>query len=119
MAKKLPSAEQIQAMLQEGHFGAERELPAADPLTVAQLVVEVDRIQPYDHNPRRERNPQYDEIKESVRAQGGLNNPLTITRRPGDTYYIVESGGNTRLQILKELWQGTNDLRFHKVHCLF
>ena len=119
MAKKHPSSEQIQAMLQEGHFGAERELPAADPVTVTQLVVEIDRIQPYDHNPRRERNPQYDEIKESVRAQGGLNNPLTITRRPGDTHYIVESGGNTRLQILKELWHETNDPRFHKVHCLF
>lgn len=119
MAKKHPSSEQIQAMLQEGHFGAGRELPAADPVTVTQLVVEIERIQPYDHNPRRERNPQYDEIKESVRAQGGLNNPLTITRRPGDTYYLVESGGNTRLQILKELWQETSDPRFHKIHCLF
>lgn len=119
MAKKHPSSEQIQAMLQEGHFGAERVLPTADPVTVTQLVVEIDRIQPYDHNPRRERNPQYDEIRESVRAQGGLNNPLTITRRPGNTYYLVESGGNTRLQILKELWHETNDPRFHKIHCLF
>lgn len=119
MAKKHPSSEQIQAMLQEGHFGLERELPTADPVTVTQLVVEIDHIQPYDRNPRRERNLQYDDIKDSVRAQGGLNNPLTITRRPGDTYYMVESGGNTRLQILKELWQETNDERFHKIHCLF
>lgn len=119
MAKKHPSSEQIQAMLQEGHFGAERELPRADPVTVTQLVVEIDRIQPYDHNPRRERNPQYDEIKESIRAQGGLNNPLTVTRRPGGTCYMVESGGNTRLQILKELWQETEDNRFYRIHCLF
>ena len=119
MARKHPSSERIQAMLQEGHFGAPRELPATDPVSVTQLVVEIDRIQPYDRNPRRERNPLYDEIKESVRAQGGLNNPLTITRRPGDTYYMVESGGNTRLQILKELWQETHDERFHRLHCLF
>jgi len=119
MTKKRPSGEQIQAMLNEGHFGAERELPEADPVTVTQLLVEVDRIQPYDHNPRRERNPQYDEIKASIRAQGGLNNPLTITRRPGDAYYIVESGGNSRLQVLKELWEETSDERFHKIHCLF
>jgi len=119
MARKPPSSEQIQAMLHEGHFGSSRDLPAADPVTVTQLVVEIDRILPYDRNPRRERNPLYDDIKESVRAQGGLNNPLTVTRRPGDTYYTVESGGNTRLQILKELWQETHDERFHRVHCLF
>ncbi|MDZ7840836.1 MAG: ParB family protein [Gammaproteobacteria bacterium] len=119
MTKKRPSGEQIQAMLNEGHFGAERELPEADPVTVTQLLVEVDRIQPYDHNPRRQRNPQYDEIKASIRAQGSLNNPLTITRRPGDTDYVVESGGNSRLQVLKELWEETNDERFHKIHCLF
>lgn len=119
MTRKHPSSEQIQAMLQEGHFGSARELPAADPVTVTQLVVEIDRILPYDRNPRRERNPLYDEIKESVRAQGGLNNPLTVTRRPGDSYYMVESGGNTRLQILKELWQETHDERFHRIHCLF
>lgn len=119
MAKKHPSGEQIQAMLKEGHFGAERELPAADPVSVTQLLVEVDHIRPYDHNPRRERNPQYDDIKDSIRAQGGLNNPLTITRRPGESLYVVESGGNTRLQILKELWMETQDERFHRIHCLF
>lgn len=119
MAKKHPSGEQIQSMLKEGHFGAERELPEADPVSVTQLVVAVDQVQAYDYNPRRERNPQYDEIKESIRAQGGLNNPLTITRRPGDTGYIVESGGNSRLQVLKELWEETNDERFYKIHCLF
>lgn len=119
MAKKHPSSEQIQTMLRESHFGAARELPAADPVTVTQLVVEIDRVQPYDRNPRRERNPLYDEIKESIRAQGGLNNPLTITRRPGDAYYMVESGGNTRLHILKELWPETKDERFHRIPCLF
>lgn len=119
MARKHPSSEQIQAMLHEGHFGSSRDLPTADPVTVTQLVVEIERILPYDRNPRRERNPLHDEIKESVRAQGGLNNPLTVTRRPGDTYYMVESGGNTRLQILKELWQETHDERFHSIHCLF
>lgn len=119
MSKKHPSSEQIRGMLQEGHFGASRDLPAADPVTVTQLVVEIDRIQPYDRNPRRERNPLHDEIKESIRAQRSLNNPLTITRRPGDTYYMVESGGNTRLHVLKELWQETNDPHFYRVHCLF
>jgi len=119
MAKKHPSSEQIQSMLREGHFGQSRELPPADPLTATQMLLEIDRIEPYEHNPRKERNPLYNEIKDSIRAQGGLNNPLTITRRPGDTHYIVESGGNTRLQILKELWRETADDRFFRIHCLF
>lgn len=119
MARKHPSSEQIQSMLREGHFGQSRELPPADPLTATQMLLEIDRIEPYDRNPRKERNPLYDEIKVSIRAQGGLNNPLTITRRPGDDSYMVESGGNTRLQILKELWSDTQDERFHRIHCLF
>lgn len=119
MARKHPSSEQIQSMLREGHFGESRELPPADPLTATQMWLPIDRIEPYDRNPRKERNPLYDEIKDSIRAQGGLNNPLTITRRPGGTCYMVESGGNTRLQILKELWQETGDDRFYRIHCLF
>lgn len=119
MARKHPSSEQIQSMLREGHFGQSRELPDADPINITQMQLEIDRIEPYDHNPRRERNPLHDEIKESIRAQGGLNNPLTVTRRPGEVRYMVESGGNTRLQILKELWTETGDERFYRIHCLF
>lgn len=119
MARKIPSSEQIQSMLREGHFGRSRELPEADPIDTTQMRLEIDRIEPYDRNPRRERNPLHDEIKESIRAQGGLNNPLTVTRRPGEARYMVESGGNTRLLILKELWAETGDERFYRVHCLF
>lgn len=119
MARKHPSSEQIQSMLREGHFGQSRELPDADPINITQMRLEIDRIELYDRNPRRERNPLHDEIKESIRAQGGLNNPLTVTRRPGETRYMVESGGNTRLQALKELWTETGDERFYRIHCLF
>ena len=73
---------------------------------------------PYDRNPRRTINPRYDEIKVAIRAAGKLNNPLSVTRRPGATLYMVESGGNTRLQILHELWQETNDETFYKTDCL-
>lgn len=119
MTRKHPSSEQIQGMLREGHFGQSRALPAADPLTTTQMLLEIDRIKTYDRNPRKERNPLHDEIKESIHAQGGLNNPLTVTRRPGEELYTVESGGNTRLQILHELWTETRDPRFHRIHCLF
>ncbi len=117
MAKKRPSSEQIQAMLQESHFGAGRELPTADPVTATQLVVEIGRIQPYERNPRHGRNPEYDRIKASIRAHG-MDQPLVITQRPGEADYIVHTGGNTRLRILQELYEETGDEQFYRIHCL-
>lgn len=109
----------VRGLLLEGNFGVSRDLPVSDPLTTTQMVLEIHRIKPYDRNPRREINPRYADIKESIRAQGGLNNPLTITRRPGDESFMVEAGGNTRLAILQELWRETADPRFQRIHCLF
>lgn len=111
----------IGALLREGHFGDPKSEmpPPADPVTVTQMVMEVSRIEPYDRNPRQEANPRYAEIKESIRAQRGLNNALEITRRPGAEHYMIRAGGNTRLQILKELLDETGDSAFAKVHCLF
>ncbi len=83
------------------------------------MVLTLDQIKPYDRNPRRERNPRYDEIKASIRAQGGLNNPLTVTRRSGDDRYMVESGGNTRLAILNALFKETGDESFYRLHVLY
>ncbi|MCG5526610.1 hypothetical protein LRB11_17035, partial [Ectothiorhodospira haloalkaliphila] len=115
-----PESPDVGAMLREGHFARPDEPPAsADPVTVTQMILEISRIQPYDRNPRRERNPRYDEIKQSIRAQRGLNNALEITRRPGDPHYMVRAGGNTRLEILKELLAQTGDACFAQVHCLF
>ena len=111
----------IGAMLREGHFGDPKaEMPPpADPVTVTQMVMEVSRIEPYDRNPRQEANPRYAEIKESIRAQRRLNNALEITRRPGVEHYMIRAGGNSRLQILKDLLAETGDSAFAKVHCLF
>jgi hypothetical protein len=82
------------------------------------LVVELARIQPYEHNPRHGRNPEYDRIKDSIRTQG-LDQPLVITRRPQATDYIVHAGGHTRLMVLKELYEETGDARFVRIPCLF
>lgn len=94
--------------------------PAADPLQpTLRYDLRLEQIKTYDRNPRRTRNPRYDEIKESIRAQGGLNNPITVTRRPDDPLYMVESGGNTRLLILKDLFAETGDERFNRVPVVF
>ena len=102
-------------------FPAEKSSEAeyGDPVAETQMVVTIDELQPYDRNPRRTApNPQYHEIKESIR-HSGLHNTLTITRRPGEQFYIIESGGNTRLQILRELWEETRDETFYRLSVVF
>jgi len=84
----------------------------------APLIVEITCIQPYERNPRHTRNPEYDRIKDSIRSNG-LDQPLVITQRPGATDYIVHAGGNTRLVVLKELFDETGDSRYAQVQCVF
>ncbi|MCP4993725.1 MAG: hypothetical protein GY934_08055 [Gammaproteobacteria bacterium] len=120
MTGKRPTEEELSGLLNASHFGDEAaELPPGDPITVVQLVLTLDQVKPYDRNPRRDRNPRYDEIKESIRAQRGLNTPLNITKRTGDELYMVEAGGNTRLQILQELWDETKDDCFHRINAQY
>ena len=110
----------ISELLNMPNFGESRALDRpGDPITVTQLLLEVTQIQRYEGDPRHHENPQYPEIKDSIRAQGGLNNPLTVTRRPGEEHYIIEAGGNTRLRALQELWNETGDDRFRWTHVLY
>ena len=114
-----PSDEKLGNLLKTPHFGQGGELPASDPIAPTPMVLTLRQVKPYDRNPRRERNPLFDDIKDSIRNQGGLNNPLTVTRRPGEEIYMVESGGNTRLQILNELFEETSDDTFNQLHVLY
>jgi ParB family protein of integrating conjugative element (PFGI_1 class) len=82
-------------------------------------VLNLSQIKPYDRNPRKERNAEYDEIKASILKTKKLNNEISVTRRPGDDLYMVCAGGNTRLQILNELYQETGDDAFYVLNCLF
>ena len=103
------------------------QIPPADPFepqsvevsdAPSPLIVAIARIQPYERNPRHGRNPEYDRIKDSIRSNG-LDQPLVITQRPGAADYIVHTGGNTRLLILKELYEETGDERFLCIQCVF
>lgn len=76
--------------------------------------VSLEQIQPFSLNPRVTRNPGYDVLKASILARG-LDNPPVLTRRPGDEKYMLASGGNSRLAILIELWQETQDERYYRV----
>lgn len=102
--------------------GFERSGPAAtaltDPIADTPMIVTLDQLRPYDHDPRVKRNPAYEEIKASIRERG-LDAPPAITRRPGEEHFIIRNGGNTRLAILRELWAETKQERFFRLSCLF
>ena len=119
--KAKATKKQVQGMLLEGNFAEHTDTPLAlsDPLTVTQMILKLSEIKAYDKNPRKEKNPLYDEIKASVLSNKRLNNNFNITRRPGDDLFMIESGGNTRLQILNELYNETGDEVFNQVQCLF
>lgn len=102
--------------------GFERSGPSAgaltDPIADTPMVVTLDELRPYEHDPRVTRNPAYEEIKASIRERG-LDAPPAITRRPGEAHYTIRNGGNMRLAILRELWSETKEERFYRVPCLF
>ena len=106
--------------LQVGNPGNNaRDLPEqADPSHECQIVLSVEDIRPYEHNPRRAHNARFGDIKASIRASG-LRNPFTVTRRPGESHFVVEAGGNTRLLAIRQLWAETREPRFHKLAVLF
>jgi len=108
----------------EVNFGSARTDPLIpSAVTISHepiaLKLKLNDINSYDKNPRRTFNPAYERIKESIRSQRGLNNPFNVTRRPGEEKYMVQSGGNTRLAILRELYSETRDEVFNTVQCFY
>gem|GEM_PF-2707407 len=118
MATKTPSADQVRNVLGAGYFGNNREIQPQDPLDPTPMRLPIDQIDPFDRNPRRSKNPEYDSILESLRANG-QEEALTVTRRPGSERYMIKRGGNTRLAIMKMLVHEAGDSRFETIDCLF
>ncbi|NMG17479.1 Integrating conjugative element protein, ParB family [Aromatoleum bremense] len=73
------------------------------------MMLRCTEIDCYDRNPRVKTNPRYAEIRASIEARGGLGEALSVTRRPQSDRYMCYMGGNTRLQIVQELWHETKD----------
>ncbi|MBN0203339.1 ParB family protein [Pseudomonas aeruginosa] len=90
----------------------------SDPISDTPMVLTLDQVLPWHDNPRTTRNPKYDELKESIRHRG-LDTPPPVTRRPGEDKYRIRNGGNTRLEILNELYKETGDERYFSFDCLF
>ncbi|WP_338805430.1 ParB family protein [Xenorhabdus griffiniae] len=107
-----------QALLQQGRQAVATRNDSP-PMAKMPMVLTLDQLRPNPDNPRTRRNPRYDDIKTSIKMRG-LDTVPKVTRDPdGDEFYIFSDGGNTRYQILSELWQETGDERFYRIHCLF
>jgi len=80
----------------------------------------VDQVVTYDKNPRREINSEYQQIKASIQKRG-MDQVLSVTQRPSDQMdqFMIVHGGNTRLQILKELYAETQDFKFQSLQCRY
>ena len=93
--KKL-SQEEITDKLNQKHFtlgpGLER---LSEPVIDTPMLVTLEQLRPYEHNPRFIRNPLYNDIKASIRERG-LDQPPPITRRPGEAYFIIRNGDDSR-----------------------
>lgn len=94
------------------------DLLSSTQLRLRMIKLPLDQIRRYERNPRRFGNEHYDEIRESIR-QRGLDQPLVVTQRPGEPYYVLKKGGGTRWQALNELWEETSDKRFFELECVF
>lgn len=110
----------VRSSLLVGNFGASSTLPPpGDPIATMAMVLEVDRIKPYDGNVRLVPNPKYDELHLAISTQGPeAAGVLPITRRPCDELFMIARGGNTRLQIIQALAK-SGDARFRTLQCLF
>ncbi|KTL61175.1 hypothetical protein AA106_09895 [Photorhabdus laumondii subsp. laumondii] len=109
------------ALLQQGKTPQLSASPVVLPVAEIPIVLTLDELRTNPGNPRISRNPRFDDIKASIRARG-LDSVPKITRNPNsgnENIYIFSDGGNTRYQILSELWQETEEERFYRIPCLF
>ncbi|AJJ24047.1 ParB family protein [Yersinia enterocolitica] len=89
------------------------------PVSEMAMVLTLDQLRPNPDNPRTTRNRKFEDIKASIRTRG-LDSIPKVTRVPdGEDVYIFSDGGNTRYQVLCELWQETGDERFYRIHTIF
>ena len=122
MARKTTDIRELAQALNAPAFGNRNaeELPTElDPVSPTTLVLSLSDIKPYEHNPRRAENPEFDRLKDSIASRRGLTTPLTVTKRPGDQRHTIAAGGNSRLQVLNELYTETGDQAFNRVMCQF
>ncbi|CAM2187705.1 Chromosome partitioning protein ParB [Paraburkholderia sacchari] len=82
-----------------------------DPQLTSVIRLKVTDVMVYERNPRRASHERIVELKDSIRTNG-IEQIVTVTRRPGATNYVVARGGNSRVTAATALYDETRDDRF-------
>lgn len=106
-------------LLQRGRTPNAESSAVVLPVNEMPMVLTLEQLRPNPDNPRKSRNPKYDDIKASIHARG-LDSVPKVTKNPESTedFYIFSDGGNTRYSILTELYAETGDERFFRLQCI-
>lgn len=120
MAEKKQSTAEILDLINMPGFESRPSENRAAPEVLAGMALRpgIHDVDFFADNPRRTRNPQYDEIKASIRIIG-QRQPVLVSTNPATDRYTLVAGGNTRLEILLELYEETGDDKFSTLYCLY
>ena len=77
---------------------------ASGPQLVSTIRLKVTDVAVYKRNPRQATHERIAELKESIRANG-IEQIVTVTKRPNQKQYVVAKGGNTRLLAAQALYE--------------
>ncbi|MFC5428070.1 ParB N-terminal domain-containing protein [Paraburkholderia denitrificans] len=78
---------------------------------VSTIRLKVMEVTTFERNPRRASPDRIAELKESIRING-IEQIVTVTRRPSESRYVVAKGGNSRLTAAQVLYSEAQDPRF-------
>lgn len=84
---------------------------ASSPVLTSTIRLKVTDVATYERNPRQATHERIVELKESIRLNG-IEQIVTVTKRPNTTRYVVAKGGNTRLLAAQALYDETKDPAF-------
>ena len=115
---KTKTVPDLNQLIDDASEAPSADLTPTDPTRQQQVVVTLDDLISCPFNPRTQKNAKYDQIKHSIRNRG-LDHAPNITREKPIDPYMIKDGGNTRLSILKELWEETRDEQFYTLACTF
>ncbi len=81
------------------------------PTLVSTIRLKVTDVVVYERNPRHACHERITELKESIRVNG-IEQIVTVTKRPNQKQYVVAKGGNTRLLAAQALYEETHAPEF-------
>ncbi|MFP3554120.1 chromosome partitioning protein ParB [Paraburkholderia sp. SIMBA_049] len=81
------------------------------PTLVSTIRLKVTDVVVYERNPRHASHERIIELKESIRVNG-IEQIVTVTKRPNQKQYVVAKGGNTRLLAAQALYEETHAPEF-------